>query len=145
MFEGLPKIKHCCGMDLKIICMILGVLELGFLALRLGNNFCLFHCNDSDSHFESKIWQTFVVIEFYIQLCIHIARVVLTICLMYGLVTRKSLIQLHGCSYIHCTRFGGSKNMKRQILNHDLNIDNFLPKTNKIRLNKHFFKIIITF
>uniref|UniRef100_A0A336MWR2 CSON006054 protein n=1 Tax=Culicoides sonorensis TaxID=179676 RepID=A0A336MWR2_CULSO len=80
MFEGLPKIKHCCGMDLKIICIILGVLELGFLALRLGNNFCLFHCNDR---------QTFVVIEFYIQLCIHIARVVLTICLMYGLVTRK--------------------------------------------------------
>lgn len=55
MFEGLPKIKRCCGMDLKIICIVLGIVELVFLVLCVGCEFTILHKDRNDSHFESKI------------------------------------------------------------------------------------------
>lgn len=94
-------------MDLKIICIVLGIVELAFLVLCLACEFTIFHKGRSDSHFESKIceltqtlninafnWFNFIhigpmflMIETYVQYGIYLARVVLTSFLLYGLFT----------------------------------------------------------
>ncbi|XP_063705604.1 uncharacterized protein LOC134834761 [Culicoides brevitarsis] len=89
MFEGLPKIKRCCGMDLKVICIVLGILELAFLAICASTEFTIYSRHRYESHFESKIWPMFLMIEMYVQYVIYAARAVLTSCLLYGLFTRN--------------------------------------------------------